>query len=113
MMKRLLLPDAFYRWRDRLLTDPEFQRRAAANPFTRFVARRRARALFNLCAGFIYSQVVAACVRLGLLAELERSVGDTHRSLISTNQGCGASTRLPWVSCGSTATRTVRGTAPM
>ncbi len=70
MLKRFLLPDGFYRWRDRLLTDPGFQRRAAANPFTRFVARRRARALFNLCAGFIYSQVVAACVRLGLLERL-------------------------------------------
>ncbi len=33
---------------------------------TRPVAQRRARDLFDLCAGFVYSQVLLACVRLGL-----------------------------------------------
>ena len=32
----------------------------------RLVARRRARRLFDLCAGFVYSQVLLACVRLRL-----------------------------------------------
>ncbi len=31
---------------------------------TRPIARRRARQLFDLCAGFVYSQVLLACVRL-------------------------------------------------
>jgi demethylspheroidene O-methyltransferase len=56
-------------WRARylaLLADPGFQRWAMRFPLTRFVARRRARALFDLTAGFVYSQVLAACVRLGL-----------------------------------------------
>jgi demethylspheroidene O-methyltransferase len=33
-------------------------------PLTRFVARRRAQALFDLSAGFVYSQILAACVEL-------------------------------------------------
>jgi demethylspheroidene O-methyltransferase len=56
-------------WRARylaLLADPGFQRWAMRFPLTRFVARRRARALFDLTAGFVYSQVLAACVQLGL-----------------------------------------------
>lgn len=54
-------------WRNRVLADPAFQRFAARFPPTRFVARRRARALFDLVAGFTYSQTLFACVRTGLL----------------------------------------------
>ncbi len=39
-------------------------------PLTRPIARRRARALFDLTAGFVYSQVLLACVRLDLFARL-------------------------------------------
>jgi demethylspheroidene O-methyltransferase len=52
--------------RDRLLASGRFQRWAARFPLTRPIARRRARALFDLCAGFVYSQVLLACVRLRL-----------------------------------------------
>jgi demethylspheroidene O-methyltransferase len=52
--------------RNRLIADPRFQRWAASSPLTRLIARRRARALFDLCAGFVYSQVLLACVRLRL-----------------------------------------------
>lgn len=58
--------------RDRLVADPAFRRWAARFPLTRPVARRRARALFDLCAGFVYSQVLAACVRLRLFDLLRR-----------------------------------------
>lgn len=54
------------RWRDRLLGNPRFQRAAARFPLTRPVARRRAQALFDLSAGFVYSQILYACVRAGL-----------------------------------------------
>ena len=50
--------------RDRLLASPTFRRWAARFPLTRFIARRRTRALFDLCAGFVYSQILLACVRL-------------------------------------------------
>jgi demethylspheroidene O-methyltransferase len=49
---------------DGLLASQRFRRWAAAFPLTRPVARRRARELFDLCAGFVYSQVLLACVRL-------------------------------------------------
>lgn len=57
-------------WRDRLLASPRFRALAAAFPLTRPIARRRAARLFDLCAGFVYSQVLLACVRLGLLEQL-------------------------------------------
>jgi demethylspheroidene O-methyltransferase len=56
--------DRLLAWRDACLANPRFQRWAAAFPLTRPIARRRARDLFDLCAGFVYSQVLAACVRL-------------------------------------------------
>lgn len=52
--------------RDRLVASPRFRGWAAAFPLTRPIARRRTRALFDLCAGFVYSQVLAACVHLRL-----------------------------------------------
>jgi demethylspheroidene O-methyltransferase len=58
------------RLRDRLLTNADFQRWAVRLPFTRWVARRHARNLFDLVAGFVYSQVLQACVRLRLFETL-------------------------------------------
>ena len=58
-----------HRWqalRDRLLTSPSFRRWAARFPPTRGIARRRAGQVFDLVAGFVYSQVLVACVRLHL-----------------------------------------------
>ena len=43
-----------------------FQRWAAGFALTRPIARRRTRELFDICAGFVYSQVLFACVRLRL-----------------------------------------------
>lgn len=60
-------------WRDRLhgarvrmIADPAFQRLVSGIPLLRWIARRKGRALFDLCAGFVYSQVLAAFVRLRL-----------------------------------------------
>jgi demethylspheroidene O-methyltransferase len=50
----------------RLVADPRFRRWAIRFPPTRPVARHQARVLFDLCAGFVYSQVLLACVRLRL-----------------------------------------------
>lgn len=52
--------------RDRIYSNAQFQRRAASFLPTRLIARRRAQDLFDLCAGFVYSQVLAACVELGI-----------------------------------------------
>jgi demethylspheroidene O-methyltransferase len=61
------------RWvglRNRLLASPRFQRWAAGFPLTRPVAARRASDLFDVCAGFVYSQVLLACVQLRLFPVL-------------------------------------------
>ncbi len=58
--------DRLLAWRHRLIASPRFQRFAAAFPLTRPTAHRNARALFDLCAGFVYAQVLAACLRLDL-----------------------------------------------
>src|SRR5262249_27216036 len=62
--------DGWRRFRDFLLSSRRFQRLAAAFPLTRPIARRRAAQLFDLCAGFVYSQVLVACVRLNVFAQL-------------------------------------------
>ncbi len=72
------LIDRWIDWRNRRLSDPRFQRWAADFPLTRPIARSRAKGLFDLVAGFVYSQTLAACVRLDLfrlLADGPMSVG--------------------------------------
>ena len=58
--------DRLRAWRDRLIADPRFQRWSLGNPLTRWIARRSSRAMLDLCAGFVYSQVLFACVQLRL-----------------------------------------------
>ncbi|QBM77148.1 methyltransferase domain-containing protein [Sphingomonas sp. AAP5] len=57
-------------WRNGLLGSPQFQRFAARCWLTRPIARSRARGLFDLVAGFVYSQTLAACIATGLLDRL-------------------------------------------
>lgn len=59
--------DRLYAWRDRVLASRRFQRWSAGFPLTRSVARAQAQAVFDLCAGFVYTQVLLAIVRLGVL----------------------------------------------
>lgn len=64
ILQRMAWPRGWRDFRNRWLASPRFQRWAAGFPLTRRVARRRASELFDLCAGFVYSQVLLACVRL-------------------------------------------------
>lgn len=57
-------------WRDRTVASPAFQRRAASWPVLRRFAQRHAAELFDVVAGFVYSQVLVACVRLRLFDTL-------------------------------------------
>jgi demethylspheroidene O-methyltransferase len=50
-------------WRNQRLMDPRFHRWAARFPLTRPIAARRASQLFDLVAGFVYSQILYACVQ--------------------------------------------------
>jgi demethylspheroidene O-methyltransferase len=67
---RTSIGDSLRGWRRRLIANPAFQRWAAGFPLTRRVAERRSSALFDLCSGFVYSQILFACVRLDLFSRL-------------------------------------------
>ncbi len=84
------LRERFTRWRNRLVASRSFQRWAAAFPLTRPVARSRAARLFDLCAGFVYSQILYACVRLKLLeflADRPRAAAEVARALSLPDDG--------------------------
>ncbi|WP_421694611.1 methyltransferase [Aestuariivirga sp.] len=65
--------DQWLAFRNRLLASPGFQKFAVDFPLLRPVSRRRSRQLFDLLAGFTYSQVLYATVKLGLIEMLEAS----------------------------------------
>jgi demethylspheroidene O-methyltransferase len=58
--------------RERLIASAGFQRWAAMFPLTRPVARRYAQRAFDLCAGFVYSQILAASLSSGILEALTK-----------------------------------------
>jgi demethylspheroidene O-methyltransferase len=57
-------------WLQRQISNPRFRRWAAGFWLTRPLVRRRAGQLFDLVAGFVYTQVLLACVRLDLFDRL-------------------------------------------
>lgn len=63
--------DRWRSFRNSLLASPRFQKFAVEFPLFRPIARRRSRALFDLLAGFTYSQVLYATVKLGLIDMLQ------------------------------------------
>ncbi|QZH75049.1 MAG: methyltransferase domain-containing protein [Erythrobacter sp.] len=54
-------------WRNRLMASPDFQKWASAVWPVSLIARRRAGGLFDLVAGFAYSQTLLCAVESGLL----------------------------------------------
>ena len=60
-------------WRNALLGDARFRRFAARFIPTRAIARREAKAVFDLCAGFVYSQILYASLRTGMLDLIARA----------------------------------------
>ncbi|CAA2141257.1 methyltransferase [Hyphomicrobium sp. ghe19] len=71
--------------RDRMYASARFQSAAASFYPTRLIARRRAYDLFDICAGFVYSQILAACVELGIFGILREAPLD----LPSLARRCG------------------------
>ena len=64
------LRDGIGALRARLTASAAFRARATQFPLTRPIARREAAALFDLCAGFVYSPALAARLRLDLVGRL-------------------------------------------
>jgi len=65
--------DRWRRFRNQLMGRVAFQNFATAFTLTRPIARQRSRQLFDLIAGFTYSQTLVACVELGLIERLSRA----------------------------------------
>ncbi|MBS0644305.1 MAG: methyltransferase [Proteobacteria bacterium] len=63
--------ERWFHWRNRFESSPAIHARALRNPLIRPIANRRAKALFDLCAGFVYSQILAACVQLRVFHVLQ------------------------------------------
>ena len=81
-------------FRNRKVSDPAFRRWAARFPLTRPIARRQAGALFDLTAGFVYSQILSACVRLDLFELLSRGPLDVDAIAARTGLPAGGAARL-------------------
>ena len=83
--------EALQRWGDRQVASPAFRQWAARFPLTRPIARRRASQLFDLVAGFSYTQVLLACVQLKLfdrLAQGPASIDTLAPALQMPLEGC-------------------------
>lgn len=88
------IPDRWLALRNRVLSNRRFQRWVASFPLTRPFALRRARELFDIVAGFVYSQVLFACVRLRLFEMLSEDLRTTEDIAERLNLSPDAARRL-------------------
>ncbi|HYW30625.1 MAG TPA: methyltransferase [Gemmatimonas sp.] len=90
------------RLRDRwnaLVATNGFQRWSARFPLTRPVAMRRSRALFDLCAGFVYTQTLYACVELELFEFLAAGSATSEEIARHTRLSAASAERLLNAAC--------------
>lgn len=64
------LLDPWLNFRDRCLRSRRFHKLATQFPLTRLIARKRQSELFDLVAGFVYSQILLTCVELDVLTKV-------------------------------------------
>jgi demethylspheroidene O-methyltransferase len=81
--------------RNRLLAAPAFQKFALSFPLFRPVSRQRSRQLFDLLAGFAYSQVLYATVKLGLIEML----AERPLAISPPSPPASAGRRTVWSAC--------------
>ncbi len=62
--------DKLFIWKDRLIASRKFQRDASHIPIFSSISRKRAKGVFDLMAGFVYSQILLGCVRINLFEHL-------------------------------------------
>lgn len=63
--------DRLFIIKDKLIANSRFQNTVAKIPFLRGIAKKRANQLFDVMAGFVYSQILLACIRLDLFNRLK------------------------------------------
>ncbi len=66
LIHKLPFMERFFDWRNRLIASPSFQRWATRFPLTRWLVRKQASDIFDLMAGFVYTQVLLACTQVNL-----------------------------------------------
>ena len=81
-------------FRTGVVADPRFLRWASRFPLTRRHARRQSRALFDLSAGFVYSQVLSACVKLDMFERLRAGPRTPEDLAAETGLAAPAARRL-------------------
>lgn len=85
MSEPLSLLDRLLALRDRIYSNPTFHRLAPRWPVFRQVALARSRQVFDICAGFTYTQTLTACLDLQIL----EYVRDQPRSALEVAANTG------------------------
>ena len=62
--------DKLFIWKDRLIASRQFQRDVSRIPLLSSISQHRAKGVFDLMAGFVYSQILLGCVRINLFEHL-------------------------------------------
>ena len=89
-----LLKSRFRQWRSRVVANPKFQAFCTQVPGISQFAQSRANALYGLTAGFVYSQIFASCVNLGVLEALNGQILPISVVCDKTNLSFDATGRL-------------------
>lgn len=71
--------DRLMQWLERIYANPTLYRWSLQTPLTRWVTKRRTQKIFDLMAGFVYSQVLLGCVRLDLFQMLQNAPADCQQ----------------------------------
>ncbi|MDH4413382.1 MAG: methyltransferase [Rhizobium sp.] len=58
-------------WRNRQIASPGFRSLVSRLPLLRTISNRKANHLFRLTSGFVHTQILSACVKLGLFETLD------------------------------------------
>ncbi|MBT8632511.1 methyltransferase domain-containing protein [Polynucleobacter paneuropaeus] len=77
--------DRLYIYKDKLIANSQFQNTVAKIPFLRGIAKKRANQLFDVMAGFVYTQILLACIRLNIFNQLK----DGPLTLEAIKNECG------------------------
>ncbi|QWD45471.1 methyltransferase domain-containing protein [Polynucleobacter paneuropaeus] len=77
--------DRLYILKDKLIANSRFQNTVAKIPFLRGIAKKRANQLFDVMAGFVYTQILLACIRLNIFNQLK----DGPLTLEAIKNECG------------------------
>lgn len=74
------LLDRWLNFRDACLTSPRFHSFSSRFPLTRPIVRKRQSELFDIVSGFVYSQILLACIELDVLSKIKSGLTLTDLS---------------------------------